>query len=69
MSVITHRDTEATASDLTFARGSTNRPLWQRALALFKRAYGPLIIYAVLAVALVAALAIRVAAFVPQVWH
>ena len=81
MSVITHRNignipessdparSSATSSDLAFARQSANRHFWRRARALVRRAYGPLIVYAILAIALVAVMAIRVAVYVPQIWR
>jgi hypothetical protein len=78
MSVMTHNGTRgsrnaagrlAKASDMAFARKETRRHFWRRTQALVRRAYGPLIVYAVLAIALVAVMAIRVAAFVPKVWH
>ena len=81
MSVITHRNignipessdparSPATSSDLTFARQSANRHFWRRARALVRRAYGPLIVYAILAIALVATVALRVAIWVPLYWH
>jgi len=81
MSVITHRNignipessnpakSSATSSDLAFARQSANRHFWRRARALVRRAYGPLIVYAVLAIALVATVALRVAIWVPLYWH
>jgi hypothetical protein len=78
MSVITHRDfvqstdaakPPATASDLAFARQNTNRHFWRRARALVRRAYGPLIVYAILSIALVAIIALRVAIWVPQIWR
>lgn len=81
MSIITHKHfgniaesfdpakSPATASDLAFARQSANRHFWRRTRALVRRAWAPLIIYSVLAIALVAVLAIRVAVWVPQIWH
>jgi hypothetical protein len=78
MSVITHghivessdpAKSAATASDLAFARQSANRHFWRRARALVRRAYGPLIVYAILVIALVATVALRVAIWVPLHWH
>ena len=78
MSVITHRNfvqstnaakPPATASDLTFAREMANRRFWQRARVLARRAYGPLIVYAILGVALGAVMALRVAAWMPLHWR
>lgn len=78
MSVITHGQfvnssdpakSPATSSDLAFARQSANRHFWRRARALVRRAYGPLIVYAILSIALVAIVALRVAIWVPQLWH
>jgi hypothetical protein len=78
MSVISHGHfvqsteparSEATASDLAFARQDARRHFWRRARTLIRRAYGPLIVYAILAIALVAIVAIRVAVWVPQVWR
>jgi hypothetical protein len=67
MSVISHHSSDARY--LAFGRRDDHRHYWRRAVALVKRAYGPLIIYAVIGIALIAALAIRVAMWVPQVWH
>ncbi|MCX7298256.1 MAG: hypothetical protein WCG00_10170 [Hyphomicrobiales bacterium] len=85
MSVITHRNSPesrafgrterdfasegATASNLTFARQNSNRHFWRRARALIRRAYGPLIVYAILIIALVTAIALRVAVWVPMYWR
>lgn len=81
MSVITHRNignisessnpakSPATASDLAFARQDARRHFWRRTRALVRRAYGPLIVYAVLGIALVATVALKVAVWVPQVWR
>ena len=82
MSVMTHRDfassravratertnSPAAASDLTFAHPKTNRHFWRRIKVLVRRAYGPLIVYGVLAIALVTVIALKVAIWVPQVW-
>ena len=59
----------ATASDLSFARLNAKRRFWRRAWALDRRAWGPLIIYSILSIALVAAIAIRMGVWVPQVWR
>jgi hypothetical protein len=74
MSVITHRDIagssdSATASTLTFARRSAKQHFWRRTRALIKRAWGPLVVYAILALALIATVALRVAIWVPMYWH
>jgi len=78
MSVITHRDSvgprdtdapSATASDLAFARPSTNRHFWRRTKALVRRAYGPLIVYASIFIALVATVALKIAIWVPMYWR
>lgn len=81
MSIITHRhfgnmaessdraEPSATSSDLAFARQGANRQFWRRTRALVRRAYGPLIVYTILAIALVAVMAIRVSVWVPQLWH
>ncbi|MDI1346088.1 MAG: hypothetical protein PSV22_18590 [Pseudolabrys sp.] len=78
MSVITHGQfvnssdpakSPATSSDLAFARQSADRHFWRRARALVCRAYGPLIVYAILSIALVAIVALRVAIWVPLHWH
>lgn len=81
MSVITHRnigsiaessdraDALATAADLAFARQDARRHFWRRARALVRRAYGPLIVYAILGIAVVATVALKVAVWVPQVWR
>jgi hypothetical protein len=59
----------ATSSDLAFARQSADRHFWRRARALVRRAYGPLIVYAILSIALVAIVALRVAIWVPLYWR
>jgi hypothetical protein len=64
-----HAKSPATSSDLAFARQSANQRFWRRARALIKRAYAPLLVYAILAVAIVAVMAIRVAVWVPQIWR
>lgn len=78
MSVITHghivnssdpAKSSATSSALAFARQSANRHFWRRARALIRRAYGPLIVYAILAIALVAIIALRVAIWAPMYWR
>ncbi len=78
MSVMTHRyvsrlrdgaDRPATASDLAFARQKANRHFWRRTKTLVRHAWGPLIIYSILSIALVAAIAIRMGVWVPQVWR
>lgn len=68
MSVITHRDQEQPRPptlDRYFARTEPKPGAWRRTLALAKRYYGPLLVYAVLGIALIAALAIRIAVWVP----
>jgi hypothetical protein len=58
-----------TASDLAFARRTTRRHFWRGNRALPRGAYGALIVYAALAIAMIAIVAIRVAAWVPAVWR
>jgi hypothetical protein len=59
----------ATASDLAFGRQSENRNFWRPTWALIKRTYAPLLVYAILAIAIVAVMATRVAVWVPQLWR
>jgi len=60
---------DATASDLTFARQSADGHFWRHARALVRRAYGPLIVYAILVLALIAIVAIRMAVWLLPHWH
>jgi hypothetical protein len=59
----------ATTPQLRFARRELEPGAWRRFLPLLRRSYGPLAIYAILAVAFLGALTIRIAAFVPMVWR
>ena len=78
MAVISQRDISesrdsagrpATASDLAFARPKANRHFWKRARALIRRAYGPLIVHAILNAALIATVALKVATWLPTYWR
>lgn len=78
MSVTTHRhisgsddgaDRPATASDLAFARQKANRHFWRRTKALVRHAYGPIIVYVILCVALIATVALKVAIWLPTYWR
>lgn len=60
MSVVTYR---------YVGNGAKSSDRWRRTRALVRRAYAPLLVYAILAIAIVAVLAIRVAVWVPQIWH
>jgi hypothetical protein len=62
-------DSPIATPKLRFASREPEPGAWRRFLVLAKRAYGPLIVYAILGVALVAAVAIRVSIWVPMYWR
>lgn len=67
MSIINRQDSEA--SSLAFARRDANRTTWRRAIAFLKSTYPALIVYTLLCVGLVAAIAIRVSIWMQPYWH